>query len=168
MNPELIAVGISALVVLIEIARGRGQRHRLREIEQRVDVLLDQLGLTDTLAPPPSDQVLYLLDSGRKIDAIREYREQHPHLGLKGAKEQLEAVQRGGTRVLPADAGRVVDKLDAILRSFDLEPGPAVPHVSDDVRHLARAGRKLDAIRQLRHDNPGLGLAEARDTVERL
>src|SRR5450759_2388846 len=42
----------------------------------------------------------------------------------------------------------------------------ALPDEFEDVRELARRGKKIDAIKLLREKRPGLGLKEAKDFVE--
>lgn len=41
----------------------------------------------------PGEQVLGLLRAGNKIGAIKIYREQHPGMGLREAKEAVDAIQ---------------------------------------------------------------------------
>lgn len=69
---------------------------RLNRLEQKVDFLLNNLGLTQqaeaglrTTVNPMMDQVVALLRQNRKIDAIKVYREQ-TGLGLKEAKDVID------------------------------------------------------------------------------
>jgi ribosomal protein L7/L12 len=55
-------------------------------------------GRDTSIAPPQAGvaqaTVVELMQAGRKIDAIKLYREQN-HVGLKEAKEAVEALDRG-------------------------------------------------------------------------
>lgn len=84
-----------------------------------------------------------LLAQDRKIEAIRRLREA-TGLGLKEAKDAVEAVQTGGQ--LPA------------LPPDDAELDP-------ELLPLLQAGKKIDAIKLYR-ERTGLGLAESKQAVE--
>ena len=84
-----------------------------------------------------------LLAEGRKIEAIRVYREQ-TGTGLKEAKDAVEAIQRGVPASLPA--------------------GVDEPFRSELVSLLDR-GQKIEAIKLYR-ERTGAGLKEAKDAVE--
>ncbi|MFC0431609.1 50S ribosomal protein L7/L12 [Kutzneria buriramensis] len=73
-------------------------------------------------------------------------------------------VGRGGsTRQLERRLERLESKLDLVMRHLDVaEPGP-----DQDVVLLARAGRKIEAIKRYR-ELTGVGLKEAKDAVERI
>lgn len=104
---------------------------------------LDSSGPT----PGPQDalerQVRYLLAEGRKIEAIRIYRER-TGMGLKEAKDAVEASQRGDPSSPPA--------------------GVDEPFRSKLVSLLDR-GQKIQAIKLYR-ERTGSGLKEAKDAVE--
>src|SRR5687767_3432576 len=94
------------------------------------------------------DDVRDLVRAGRKIEAIKRYREL-TNAGLKEAKDAVEAPDF-------------------------LTPLPAAPqqHPDEDprmeeVRSLARASRKIDAIK-LHREITGLGLKESKDAVEKM
>jgi len=84
-----------------------------------------------------------LLAEGRKIEAIKRYREE-TGAGLAAAKEAVEAVERG-------------------------EPmAPTQPEdltLETDVVSLLEQGRKIDAIKLYR-ERTGTGLKEAKDAVD--
>lgn len=112
------------------------------------------------LAGPPPSQILAsgpvadLLREGRKIEAIKRYREQ-TGVGLKEAKDAVEAMERGERLEVPPlpDAPRRITSEMAI----------------DDAelrRHLA-GGRLIDAIKRYR-ELTGLGLKESKDAIESL
>ena len=71
---------------------------RIRELERKVDLLMRHLGLeaggpgSSGSGGVPGD-VEHLIRSGRKIEAIKRYREA-TGLGLKEAKEAVEAFER--------------------------------------------------------------------------
>lgn len=84
-----------------------------------------------------------LLDGGRKIDAIKLYR-QETGAGLAEAKEAVEAFQLGGP-----------------LRT----PEPVEASLEGEVVSLLGQGRKIDAIKLYR-EHMGTGLKEAKEAVE--
>jgi len=74
---------------------------RIRELERKVDLLMRHLGL-DAGSPAGSsggvpDDVARLVREGRKIDAIKRYRE-ITGLGLKEAKDAVDAIGDGRLR----------------------------------------------------------------------
>jgi len=84
----------------------------------------------------------------------------------------LALVGRGGsTKQLERRLDRVEGKLDLLLRHLEVpQPGSAAGPsiaVDPDVVALARAGRKIEAIKRYREINGG-GLKDAKDAVERL
>jgi len=88
-----------------------------------------------------------LMRSGRKIEAIKRYREL-TGAGLKEAKDAVEAPDF-------------------------LAPPPPPPAISDDhprmadVRAFVAAGRKVDAIKLYR-ELTGLGLKESKDAIDKM
>ena len=84
-----------------------------------------------------------LLAEGRKIDAIKRYREQ-TGAGLAEAKQAVEALERGE----PPPAG---DRADSSLEA--------------EVLALLEQGRKIKAVKLYR-EQTGVGLKEAKDAVE--
>ncbi len=88
-------------------------------------------------------RALELTCAGKKIEAIKLYRESHG-VGLKEAKDAVEALADGRN---PA--------------------AEASPDADDDVLELMRSGKKIAAIKIYcgRHD---VGLKEAKDAVEAL
>lgn len=92
--------------------------------------------------PLPADPrtVEALVRAGRKLDAIKLYRDTHG-VSLGEAKEAVEAMARGEAPPAPVDA--------------------------PDIEALVRAGHLIDAIKLYR-DTHGVGLAEAKDAVDAL
>ena len=93
--------------------------------------------------------IISMLEQGRKIDAIRMYREQ-TGAGLREAKDAVEALERGEN--LPA-AARPAGS--AGVRA-DLKA---------DVWALMQDGQKIQAIKFYR-ERTGCGLKQAKDAVE--
>jgi len=72
-------------------------RERVRELEAQVAHLFGHLGIDPAAVPPPSTDldpdVVELVNSGKKIHAIKLYRER-TGLGLKEASEAIEAFEK--------------------------------------------------------------------------
>ncbi|HEX4145257.1 MAG TPA: ribosomal protein L7/L12 [Pirellulales bacterium] len=95
--------------------------------------------------PNWKDEIRRLLAEGRKIDAIKLYR-QETGLGLTEAKDWIERLERG---------------------EADFVDRPASAELERQVLELIRAGQKLAAIKLYR-EGTSLGLKEAKDAVEAL
>ncbi len=67
-------------------------RARLRRIEQKLDLIIQHLGLAlpDNSPPGMTDEIRALADNGNKIGAIKLYRE-HNGADLKDAKDASDA-----------------------------------------------------------------------------
>lgn len=97
-------------------------------------------------------QVRSLISAGRKLEAIKQYREFY-HVGLKEAKDAVDAMEAGRPAPIPSGVspyGPVTD-----------------PGFAAEVRRLAREENLIRAI-QLYRERTGLGLKEAKDAVERI
>jgi ribosomal protein L7/L12 len=100
------------------------------------------------------EEARQLLATGNAIAAIKRVREL-TGLGLKEAKDYVDALQRGSALpVLPATAAS-----DA--------PTASAPQLDQEARGLLARGRKIEAIKRVR-EVTGWGLKEAKDYVERL
>ena len=95
--------------------------------------------------PALRQELQALLAQKRVIDAIKLCRER-TGLGLKEAKDLVDAVAEGRDAVVPAAPTASTD--------FDLLP-------------LLREGRKIEAIKLYR-ERTGVGLKEAKDAVDAL
>lgn len=130
----LAAVGVLVVVVSVLVLAGR----------RGVEVV--------SLTPPPPGQLgpdatpEQLVRAGRKIEAIKRYREL-TGLGLRDAKEAIEAYEREGTLSLPAKS--------SLLRQVH----------DSEIEQQIRSGHLIDAIKLYREKN-GVGLKEAKDAVE--
>ena len=92
-----VMVGISALVRGPDIDLQRLERS-VRQIQKKLDALLKHHGVE--LPPPPKSGMSAELeqmarDPSQKIAAIRLYREENPGVGLREAKERIEAFYEG-------------------------------------------------------------------------
>ena len=62
----------------------------------------------DGEAPPePAPEVRTLIDQGRKIQAIKHYRQLHPGTGLKEAKDIIDGLAARGDVADPVRKGRL-------------------------------------------------------------
>jgi ribosomal protein L7/L12 len=105
---------------------------------------------------PASGPVADLLREGKKLEAIKRFREQ-TGAGLKEAKDAVEAMERGGAVEIPvAHAPAAPRRITSELAIDDAELR----------RHLA-GGRLIDAIKRYR-ELTGLGLKESKDAIESL
>ena len=162
MNIWLI-LGIIALAFAIGLLFGR--LYNARTIKKQ-----SQGRLADVSEPVAySDDVRGLVRAGRKIEAIKRYREE-TGVGLKEAKN---AVDRLYAEISPPGRFTAMNESqeysDEGLGSGSLRRERMDDSVaySDEVRSLVRAGRKIEAIKRYREEM-GVGLKEAKDAVDRL
>jgi ribosomal protein L7/L12 len=106
-------------------------------------------GALDVAQQPDVDPLMDLVRSGKKIEAIKIYR-QRMGVGLKEAKDAVEALERGELVPVPP----------AVSQNF------AESDVRDFVT-LLRQGKMIAAIKLYR-EKTGVGLAEAKAAVETL
>lgn len=95
--PAIIVIGglLVANLAILGMRSSLNQRTietQLSHIERRLDRIAEHLGL-DADLPPDVKRARELLRQGRKIDAIKAYREQHA-VGLKDAKDAIDALER--------------------------------------------------------------------------
>ncbi len=103
------------------------------------------------IAPGNAEEaVRALLDAGNKIEAIKQVREQ-TGLGLKEAKDLVEAMERGAS---------------VAIRAGDSSPA-FHGDIDSKARSMVSAGQVVEAIKLIR-EQKHLGLKEAKDYVERL
>jgi ribosomal protein L7/L12 len=86
----LLAVFLGVMTVQSRIAR---TDQRVARIGRKVDLIIDHLGLREN--DPDLEEVVSLLRDGKKIQAIKVYREVTGE-GLKEAKDAVEALERRG------------------------------------------------------------------------
>jgi ribosomal protein L7/L12 len=103
----------------------------------------------DAASSATEGDILSMLEQGRKIDAIRMYREQ-TGAGLREAKDAVEALERGGSLPKGAPiAGTAGVRAD----------------LKADIWALMQDGQKIQAIKFYR-ERTGCGLKQAKDAVE--
>jgi ribosomal protein L7/L12 len=122
----------------------------MRALEQLLPFSQETAPMT-SLAPDARERIESLLREGRKIEAIKVYREASGS-GLaeaKAAVEQIDAAASSNSQ--PATS----------MGSL----GVGDPVVIEEVAELVRAGRKIEAIKRYR-EATGLGLAESKAAVD--
>ena len=82
----VLAAFVIACFAGLESKLGRTDR-RIAQVERRLDLILDHLGIRED--PPHLPQVTAFLRDGKKIQAIKAYREA-TGAGLKEAKDAVE------------------------------------------------------------------------------
>ncbi len=89
--PLFIAIGLYGfLLPFLSRRAGRDDQARLARLEDKVNLLLDKLGVEhDT----PSEEVRDLVLEGKTISAIKAYRIQNPGVGLMEAKNAIQAIK---------------------------------------------------------------------------
>ncbi|MFZ3565999.1 ribosomal protein L7/L12 [Streptomyces sp. BH097] len=90
----ILLVGVLITAGTIERKVDRADRRTAR-VERKLDLIIDHLEIgTDTLVPG-LDGVRALVRDGKKIEAIKAYREA-TGVGLKEAKDEVERIESGG------------------------------------------------------------------------
>jgi ribosomal protein L7/L12 len=136
----LLGCGVVLLIIIAAIVFARSRSEGVTIVPTAPG------GASDT----PGD-LAALLARGKKIEAIKQVRDR-TGMGLKEAKDYVEALERGQAPPLPAMPLA--------------EPAPAA--MSDGaLLELVRRGKKIEAIKQVR-EQTGMGLKEARDYVDAL
>lgn len=121
------------------------------------EVPASTVALAANPAPSPDDTVAMisdLLGRGKKIEAIKAYREQ-TGVGLKEAKD---AVESGAF----ASALTGFPPVAPVASAPDLLPDP----VAAEIDRLLASDAKIEAIKLLR-ENTGFGLKESKDIIDR-
>src|SRR5579863_1103862 len=126
-----------------------------------------------TMAPsaPDSDEILRLLQAGRKIEAIKLYRTQ-TGAGLKEAKDavdRMEADQIYGSTSYQSMTSQSITSTEEVQSPFqsDLDSSSPSSGWNDELRSLIRSGRKISAIKLYR-EKMNVGLKEAKDVIDGL
>jgi ribosomal protein L7/L12 len=104
-------------------------------------------------------EALRILRDGNKIAAIKLVRER-TGLGLKEAKDVVEAAERGERQRIPATPAAAADGASGAS-------GANGALRDDELRALVADGQKIEAIKRVR-EHTGWGLAEAKDYVDGL
>jgi ribosomal protein L7/L12 len=159
MKHLLIAAGIVAALFIVWTLIRNARKERPRGTRAAAGTVA---ATTPTGAfPPLSRHVMEIAsDPGRKISAIKAYREE-TGLGLKEAKDAVEAWIASGTR--PVDAA---EHGAAFSPSASVAGASFEPSLSQRVKDIARnPGGKISAIKAYREET-GAGLAEAKNAIE--
>jgi len=149
----LVVVGLVVLIGAVALVRSRANT------ADRPPDAPAYTQATVRIANPIDEDVraelLRQLQRGNKIEAIKLLRE-HTGVGLKEAKDAVEALERNAAAPLPAAAPEV--PMSPHLASLDIDP---------EVRLLLQRGNKIAAIKRVR-ELTGWGLKESKDYVDRL
>ena len=107
LSTSLILIGANFAAVLLGTlitSRNKADSERVARLEKKLDALLSQAGLEPNVfaagslrASTVSPDVLDLIRRGRKIEAIKLYRELNAGVGLKQAKDAVEQMERSLT-----------------------------------------------------------------------
>ena len=111
-NHDLVFLVLTAFAAFVGArlaSRGKSNAAGIARLEQKVDSILAHLGLTGYSIPtaetPISSigspynfsvtaNIMDLIRRGKKIEAIKLYREQNPGTDLLGAKNAIEQIER--------------------------------------------------------------------------
>ncbi|MFT4260483.1 ribosomal protein L7/L12 [Microbacterium sp.] len=104
-----------------------------------------------TLSPEAAAEISRLIAVGRRIEAIKVYRE-HTSVGLKEAKDAVEAWPASSVPYAPSVPAPIAGRMLSAS-------------VSAEIDGLLAVGRKIEAIKVYR-EHTGVGLKEAKDAVE--
>lgn len=115
----------------------------------------DAVPVTTAPAPVSAANVQALLREGKKLEAIKLYREQSG-LGLKEAKDAVEAMELGGQALAPPPLHTPKRTITSEMAVDDAE-----------LRGHVTGGRIIEAIKRYR-ELTGLGLKESKDAIESL
>jgi ribosomal protein L7/L12 len=153
-NPLLIAGALVAGLFLIFVFINSYRRERPREAASPAPKQ------PSAPLPPLSQRVIEIAsDPGRKISAIKAYREE-TGLGLKEAKDAVEAWIASGATPGAVQHGA------AYTPSASLAGASFEPSLSRHVKDIARdPGGKILAIKAYREET-GAGLADAKNAIE--
>ena len=147
-----IVVVVVALVVLVAVF-GLVVRRRERGSEL---IVTEARGYEPVGGGTLEDQARALMRRGQKIQAIKLVRE-HTRLGLKEAKDAVEALEATGRLRLPGADRAGAAKLE----------GLAPAQVLAQARMLKTQRKAIEAIKLIRQ-HTGLGLKEAKDLYDSL
>jgi len=87
MEKDIAVLALLVVTVLLSTLR-IGDKTRMDRVERKLDLIIKHLGIEE-LGPAQQDSVDELLRQGKKIEAIKRYRE-ITGAGLKDAKEAVE------------------------------------------------------------------------------
>lgn len=122
----------------------------VEQLQKNRSVLPPPVSKKKEFSPEIQDQVRELARQGQKIEAIKLVR-QHTDWGLTQAKDYVEQLEQGiSNPPPPVSQGAVLS-----------------PDIQEQVRGLARQGKKIDAIKLVRL-HTDWGLVEAKEYIDRM
>lgn len=137
---QAFALGVATFVVCSSFFsrnESGSLRRDLRRLEHKLDLLLRASGIEPPAIPPTGED---------KIEAIKQYRREHPEVGLSEAKAIIDERYRSeahGSRTWP-------------------------PPPSERVLSVYNSGQKIQAIKAYREENPGVNLKDAKEVIDGL
>ncbi len=149
MNATVVVAVVLGLLILVWIVLRLARQSASSPTSHRPAPL-------PSVPPDVVDEALRILRDGNKIAAIKHVRER-TGLGLKEAKDVVEAAERGERQRIPAAPAATPAAADASDGALH----------DDELRALLADGQKIEAIKRVR-EHTGWGLAEAKDYVEGL
>lgn len=90
MNYELILIGILLLLILIDMGQLQKQVKHTNSILEKI---AKQIGVPDTIAENIDDELKELMGKGKKVKAIKRYREV-TGAGLKESEEYVDSLDK--------------------------------------------------------------------------
>ncbi|MFZ3562035.1 MULTISPECIES: ribosomal protein L7/L12 [unclassified Streptomyces] len=90
----ILLVGVLITAGTIERKVDRADRRTAR-VERKLDLVIEHLGIETGTLVPGLDGVRALVRDGKKIEAIKAYREA-TGVGLKEAKDEVDRIESGG------------------------------------------------------------------------
>jgi ribosomal protein L7/L12 len=154
-------LGIAIAAFILGMIVGRATARNKQSSEPFVNL---------NMAPLEGNSVQDLLQAGRKIEAIKRYRQENG-VGLKEAKDAVDRMAMGmplSNRFddFGLDDGHPADG-DEMQDSFGGSGNYASSTLDDEIQDLLRKGNKINAIKRYREVR-GVGLKEAKDVVDRM
>lgn len=97
MIAAVIACAVAVALVTIVVGSNVGGRaqaleRRLSRLEAKLDEVAQRAGVRFDDEAWQRGEIARLVAAGRKIEAIRVYREQHPDVGLREAKQHIDSL----------------------------------------------------------------------------
>ncbi|MCX5537581.1 ribosomal protein L7/L12 [Streptomyces sp. NBC_00006] len=89
----ILLVGVLIAIGTIERKVDRADRRTAR-VERKLDLVIEHLGIETGTLVPGLDGVRALVRDGKKIEAIKAYREA-TGVGLKEAKDEVDRIESG-------------------------------------------------------------------------
>src|SRR5712692_4505776 len=167
MNIWIILGVVVIATFLVGLLIGRVINRNKQSSDPFANLTMSSAG---NMPPVESKSVQELLREGRKIEAIKRYRQENG-VGLKEAKDAVDRMAVGiplPNRQNDFDFnGKQPADGDDIHDSFGESSNYTSDTLNVEIRNLLRARRKIEAIKRYREAR-GVGLKEAKDAVDRI